>query len=71
MTFHANCLLTRKFALNGIASFLGKMRKKNYFKPGPAHDKTNKMACAPSEDSSALASPCQSLHCLHEESLDP
>ena len=31
----------------------------------PPRDKTNKMACAPSEDSD------QSLHCPHEESLGP
>ena len=32
----------------------------------PPHDKTNKMACAPSEDS---VQSDQSLRCLHEESL--
>ena len=31
----------------------------------PSHDKTNKMACVPSEDSD------QSLRCPHEESLLP
>ena len=37
------------------------------------HDKTNKMACAPSELRSALASAQsdQSLRCPHEESLGP
>ena len=35
---------------------------------GPPHDKTNKMACAPSEDSDQLPS-LISLRCLHEESL--
>ena len=34
----------------------------------PLHDKTNKMARAPSEDS---GQPGQSLHCPHEESLGP
>ena len=40
----------------------------------PPHDKTNKMACAPSEDSDQprhLAQSHQSLHCRHEESLGP
>ena len=41
----------------------------------PPHDKTNKMACAPSEDSNqsawASAQSDQSLRCPHEESLDP
>ena len=32
----------------------------------PPHDKTNKMACAPSEDSDQTGH--QSLHCPHEES---
>ena len=35
----------------------------------PPHDKTNKMACASSEDSDVQAD--QSLHCLHKESLGP
>ena len=39
----------------------------------PLHDKTKKMACAPSEDRSAWASTQsdQSLRCLHEESFGP
>ena len=39
----------------------------------PHHDKTNKMACAPSEDSDQPWHPPSliSLHCLHDESLDP
>ena len=39
----------------------------------PHHDKTNKMAYAPSEDRSTWASAQsdQSLRCLHEESLGP
>ena len=49
----------------------------------PLHDKTNKMACAPSEDSDqpghlpnlitawASAQSDQSLRCQHEESLGP
>ena len=37
------------------------------------HDKTNKMACAPSEDSDQSGHPPSliSLCCLHEESLGP
>ena len=35
----------------------------------PPHDKTNKMACVPSEDSDQPGH--QSLHCPHEESLVP
>ena len=34
------------------------------------HDKTNKMACAPSEDSDQPGH-LPSLRCLHEETLDP
>ena len=34
----------------------------------PLHDKTNKMACVPSEDSDQ---PNQSLRCPHEDSLGP
>ena len=34
----------------------------------PPHDKNNKMACAPSEDSDQ---PDQSVPCPHEESLGP
>ena len=34
----------------------------------PPHDKTNKMICAPSEDSDQ---PNQSLRCPHEESVGP
>ena len=39
----------------------------------PAHDKTNKMVCAPRKDWTAWASTQadQSLFCLHEESLRP
>ena len=39
----------------------------------PAHDKTYKMACAPSEDSDQprSAQSDQSLRCPHEERLDP
>ena len=39
----------------------------------PPHDKTNKVACAPSEDRSAWtpAQSDQSLRCLHEETLGP
>ena len=33
----------------------------------PPHGKTNKMACAPSEDSSAQSD--QSLRCRHEETV--
>ena len=38
------------------------------------HDKTNKMTCAPSEDSDQPGHPTsliKSLHCPHEESLGP
>ena len=37
----------------------------------PPHDKTNKVACAPSEDSDQTGHPDQSLRCPHEESLGP
>ena len=41
----------------------------------PPHDKTNKMACAPSEDSDRTAwtsaQSDQRLRCPHEESLGP
>ena len=39
----------------------------------PPHDKTNKMACAPSEDRSAWAAAQseQSLRCPHEGSFGP
>ena len=39
----------------------------------PPHDKTNKMACAPSEDSDQPGHPPRliSLRCPHEESLGP
>ena len=39
----------------------------------PPHDKTNKMACAPSKDSDQLRHPPSliSLRCSHEESLGP
>ena len=39
----------------------------------PPHDKTNKMACAPSEDSAQRGhlSSLISLRCPYEESLDP
>ena len=39
----------------------------------PPHDKTNKMACAPNEDSDQLGHPPSliSLRCPHEESLVP
>ena len=45
----------------------------NHLNNKPPHDKTIKMACAPSEDRSAWASAQsdQSLHCPHEESLGP
>ena len=42
------------------------IHRKNLFEP--PHDKTNKMACAPSEDS---VQSDQSLCCPHEESLGP
>ena len=37
----------------------------------PPHDKTNKMSCAPSEDSDQTAQSDQSLRCPHEESFGP
>ena len=39
----------------------------------PPHDKTNKVACAPSEDSDQPGHPPSliSLHCQHKESLVP
>ena len=39
----------------------------------PPHDKTNKMACAPIEDSDQPEHPpsLSSLRCPHEESLGP
>ena len=37
----------------------------------PPHDKSNKMAYAPSEDSDQTGHPDQSLRCPHEESLGP
>ena len=39
----------------------------------PPHDKTNEMACAPSEDSEQLGHPPSliSLRCPHEESWGP
>ena len=41
----------------------------------PPHDKTNKLACAPSEDSVQPGHPPmqsdQRLHCPHEETLGP
>ena len=39
----------------------------------PPHDKTNKMACAPSEDSDQPGHPPSliSVRCLHVESLGP
>ena len=39
----------------------------------PPHDKTNKMACAPNEDSDQPGHQPSliSLRCPHEESLDP
>ena len=39
----------------------------------PPHDKTNKMACAPSEDSDqpGRLPSLISLHCRHEETLGP
>ena len=39
----------------------------------PQHDKTNKLTCAPSEDSDQLGHPSSliSLRCPHEESLGP
>ena len=39
----------------------------------PQHDKTNKVACAPSEDSDQPGHPPSliSLCCPHEETLDP
>ena len=39
----------------------------------PPHDKTNKMACAPSEESDQPGNPPSliSLCCPHEESLGP
>ena len=47
-----------------------------FFPSEPPHDKTNKMACAPSEDSDQPGQPGpaqsdQSLCCPHEESLGP
>ena len=43
------------------------------WKNEPPHDKTNKLACAPSEDSDQPGHPPSliSLHCPHEDSLDP
>ena len=38
---------------------------------GPPHDKTNKMACTPSEDSDQTGQSDQSIRCPHEESLGP
>ena len=40
------------------------------YKCGPEHDKTIKMACAPSKDSDQTQSD-QSLRCPHEETLGP
>ena len=39
----------------------------------PPHDKTNKMECAPSEDSDKPGHPLSliSLHCPHEETMGP
>ena len=44
-----------------------------YLLTEPHHDKTNEMACAPSEDSdqSGYLPSLISLHCPHEESLGP
>ena len=42
----------------------------SYLSCKPPHDKTNKMACAPREDSASAQSD-QSLRCPHEESLGP
>ena len=44
-----------------------------YFKYEPPHDKTNKMICAPSEDSdtSGHSPSLISLHCPHEETWGP
>ena len=41
------------------------------FSNGPEHDKTNKLTCAPSEDSDQPGHPPSliSLCCLHEETL--
>ena len=58
------------FSLRG--SFL--VRMENYSQTyEPLHDKTNKMACAPSEDSDQLRHPPSliSLRCLHEKGLVP
>ena len=54
------CLPTTKVNHSGDTS--GIPLREDY---EPPHDKTNKMACAPSEDSD------QNLRCPHEESLDP
>ena len=49
------------------------MQDNTLFSIEPAHDKTNKMACAPSEDSDQPGHPPSliSLYCLHEETLSP
>ena len=44
-----------------------------YVTNDPSHDKTNKMTCAPSEDSDQPGHPpsLTSLRCPHEETLGP
>ena len=54
-------------------SYLELGLKSIHFTNETFHDKTNKMACAPSDDSDQPGHPPSliSLHCLPEESLGP
>ena len=67
--YKAICTLhcTRTIAL------INRILKKDILIIEPPHDKTNKMACAPSEDSDQPRHPPSliNLHCPHEESLGP
>ena len=60
-------IFTYIFPVNVSISLCKKYKQTNT--NDPAHDKTKKMACAPSKDRSAWAD--QSLRCPHDESLGP
>ena len=66
----------RKFSFFGDAKDCNIVVISAYFEPKifePPHDKTNKMACAPSEDTDQPGHPPSLiiLRCLHKESLGP
>ena len=68
---HCVNIVCRSLAKSPFQVPIGVMRITGFMRIEPPRDKTNKVACAPSEDRSAWASAQsdQSLRCPHEKKL--